>query len=514
MGLCPETDAFWEHLTGLQFVTALLRFTGYDEAECRHRAENALHQVELLDAKDRKIGGYSKGMRQRVKLAQAIAHDPEVLLLDEPVSGMDPVNRRRVIDLVRKLGREGKTVVVSSHILYEVEAMTKRVLLVHNGRILAEGDVREIRDLLDEHPHTVALRARDPRRLAAGDRGLAERALGDASAGKGSGSRSRPPARTSSTGRSTRPPSRRGSSRCTRPTRTWSRSSSTWWRDEGHEPAAAVRDRGAGGLRPLARGDGLEAPQPPDGASCWRLPVRRSRSCTAWCSRAKPPAQLARLDLYAVVVAVYWVRNVLPLAALFYATALIADEVEGKTLTYLVTRPLTRALDPRRQVRGLPRDDAQPRPARGRPDVLHPRERARRATGARRRGGRPLPRPRAWWPSTLVAYGAFFALLGVLLKRPVIPGLLFLFGWELLANLPGLPAALHPHRVAALAHPPPAGRGGPGRPLPAGAPGRAGPGRARRRFGGLPRRRRLDLFHPRVRSRPVKGPDWPLGGLP
>jgi ABC-2 type transport system ATP-binding protein len=167
VGLCPEADAFWEHLTGLQFVTALMRFTGYDEAECRHRAENALHEVDLLDAKDRKIGGYSKGMRQRVKLAQAIAHEPEVLLLDEPVSGMDPVNRRRVIELVRRLGREGKTVVVSSHILHEVEAMTRRVLLVHNGRILAEGEVREIRDLLDEHPHTVALRAREPRRLAA-----------------------------------------------------------------------------------------------------------------------------------------------------------------------------------------------------------------------------------------------------------------------------------------------------------------------------------------------------------
>jgi ABC-2 type transport system ATP-binding protein len=167
VGLCPETDAFWERLTGLQFLMALLQLTGYDEAECRHRAENALHQVALLDAKDRRIGGYSKGMRQRVKMAQAIAHEPEVLLLDEPVSGMDPVNRRRVIDLVRRLGREGKTIVVSSHILYEVEAMTRRVLLVHNGRILAEGDVREIRDLLDEHPHTVAIRARDPRRLGA-----------------------------------------------------------------------------------------------------------------------------------------------------------------------------------------------------------------------------------------------------------------------------------------------------------------------------------------------------------
>jgi ABC-2 type transport system ATP-binding protein len=166
VGLCPETDAFWEGMTGLQFVTALLGLTGYDETECRHRAEAALAEVALLDAKDRKVGGYSKGMRQRVKLAQAIAHDPQVLLLDEPVTGMDPVNRRHVVDLVKRLGREGKTVLVSSHILHEVEAMTRRVLLIHNGRILAEGDVREIRDLMDEHPHTVALRARDPRALA------------------------------------------------------------------------------------------------------------------------------------------------------------------------------------------------------------------------------------------------------------------------------------------------------------------------------------------------------------
>jgi ABC-2 type transport system ATP-binding protein len=166
VGMCPETDAFWEGLTGLQFLTALLRLTGYDEAECRRRAEAALDQVGLIEAKDRRLGGYSKGMRQRTRLAQALAHDPEVLLLDEPLSGMDPLNRRRVVDLVKRLGREGRTVVVSSHILHEVEAMTRRVLLIHNGRILAEGDVREIRDLLDEHPHTVALRARDPRRLA------------------------------------------------------------------------------------------------------------------------------------------------------------------------------------------------------------------------------------------------------------------------------------------------------------------------------------------------------------
>jgi ABC-2 type transport system ATP-binding protein len=166
VGLCPETDAFWERQTGLEFLMTLLRLTGYDEAECRHRAENALHLVDLLDAKNRKLGGYSKGMRQRIKLAQSVAHDPEVLLLDEPVAGMDPVNRRRVIDLVKKLGKEGKTVLVSSHILHEVEAMTRQVLLIHNGRILAEGDIREIRDLMDEHPHTVSLRAREPRMLA------------------------------------------------------------------------------------------------------------------------------------------------------------------------------------------------------------------------------------------------------------------------------------------------------------------------------------------------------------
>jgi ABC-2 type transport system ATP-binding protein len=105
-------------------------------------------------------------MRQRVKLAQALAHDPDVLLLDEPLTGLDPVNRRRVADLVKRLGREGRTVVVSSHILYEVEAITRRVLLINNGRIVAEGDVREIRELMDEHPHTVSLRAKDPRAVA------------------------------------------------------------------------------------------------------------------------------------------------------------------------------------------------------------------------------------------------------------------------------------------------------------------------------------------------------------
>jgi ABC-2 type transport system ATP-binding protein len=105
-------------------------------------------------------------MRQRVKLAQAIVHDPELLILDEPLSGMDPLGRRKTIRMIRDWGKQGRSVLVSSHILHEIESMTANVLLINNGRILAEGNVHQIRDLIDEHPHTVYIRAADPRRLA------------------------------------------------------------------------------------------------------------------------------------------------------------------------------------------------------------------------------------------------------------------------------------------------------------------------------------------------------------
>jgi ABC-2 type transport system ATP-binding protein len=171
VGVCPDADAFWDGLTGRQFLGGVLELSGFAPDECARRAEAALAEVGLGDAATRRIAGYSKGMRQRLKLAQALMHDPEILFLDEPLTGLDPLHRRRVIDLVRRWGRDGKTVVVSSHILPEVEAMTRRIVLIHKGRVLAEGDIREIRDLIDEHPHTVALRAREPRTLA---RGLAE----------------------------------------------------------------------------------------------------------------------------------------------------------------------------------------------------------------------------------------------------------------------------------------------------------------------------------------------------
>jgi ABC-2 type transport system ATP-binding protein len=166
MGFCPEQDAFYDRMTGLDWVTALVGLHGVDQAAAREAATRALAAVDLADVGDKRIGAYSKGMRQRVKLAQALAHDPELLILDEPLSGMDPVGRRRTMRMIRDWARQGKSVLVSSHILHEIELMTSNILLINNGRILAEGNVHQIRDLIDEHPHTVHIRAADPRALA------------------------------------------------------------------------------------------------------------------------------------------------------------------------------------------------------------------------------------------------------------------------------------------------------------------------------------------------------------
>jgi ABC-2 type transport system ATP-binding protein len=166
VGFCPEQDAFYERMTGREWVTALVRLNGLTEQEADAAARRALEIVEMTEFADRKIGGYSKGMRQRTKLAQAIVHDPQLLILDEPLSGMDPLGRRKAIRLIRDWARAGKSIIVSSHILHEIESMTANILLINNGRILAEGDVHHIRDLIDEHPHSVYVRTADPRRLA------------------------------------------------------------------------------------------------------------------------------------------------------------------------------------------------------------------------------------------------------------------------------------------------------------------------------------------------------------
>jgi ABC-2 type transport system ATP-binding protein len=166
LGFCPEQDAFYERMTGLEWVTALVSLNGVGEAAAREMSARAMETVGLSDATDKKIGAYSKGMRQRVKLAQALAHDPELLILDEPLSGMDPLVRRRTIRLIKDWGRSGKSVLVSSHILHEIESMTSNILLINQGRILAEGNVHQIRDLIDEHPHTVFIKAENTRQLA------------------------------------------------------------------------------------------------------------------------------------------------------------------------------------------------------------------------------------------------------------------------------------------------------------------------------------------------------------
>ena len=168
LGFCPEQDSFYDRMTGLEWVTALVRLNGLSDTAAAEAARRALATVDLLDAADKKIGAYSKGMRQRVKLAQAVVHDPELLVLDEPLAGMDPIARRKVIRLIKGWAREGKSVLVSSHILHEIEAMTTTILLISNGRILAEGNIHTIRDLIDEHPHKVRIRASDPRGLARG----------------------------------------------------------------------------------------------------------------------------------------------------------------------------------------------------------------------------------------------------------------------------------------------------------------------------------------------------------
>jgi ABC-2 type transport system ATP-binding protein len=166
IGFCPEQDAFYERMTGLEWVAALVRLNGMAEEAAIAKARAAIEMVDLSEAADKKIGAYSKGMRQRIKMAQALAHDPELLILDEPLGGMDPLARRKTIRLIKEWGRAGRSVIVSSHILHEIESMTATILLINQGRILAEGNVHQIRDLIDEHPHTVHVKADETRALA------------------------------------------------------------------------------------------------------------------------------------------------------------------------------------------------------------------------------------------------------------------------------------------------------------------------------------------------------------
>ncbi len=165
IGLVPEREAAYDFLTGRQFVRSMAKLHKLPEPGAA--ADRALAMVEMLPPADRAIGTYSKGMKQRVKMASALVHDPPVLLLDEPFNGMDPRQRLQLMDLIRKMAAEGRTVLFSSHILEEVERLAHHIEVIIAGRHAASGDFRAIRRLMTDRPHMFAIRSSDDRRLAA-----------------------------------------------------------------------------------------------------------------------------------------------------------------------------------------------------------------------------------------------------------------------------------------------------------------------------------------------------------
>ena len=163
IGFVPEREAVHDFLTGRQFVTAAARL--HDLPDASEAAERAIGMVDLRDAAGRAIGGYSKGMRQRIKVAAALVHDPPVLILDEPFNGMDPRQRLHMMNLLRRMAADGRTILFSSHILEEVERLSDRVLVVVAGRLAASGDFRRIRRLMTDRPHSFTIRSSDDRAL-------------------------------------------------------------------------------------------------------------------------------------------------------------------------------------------------------------------------------------------------------------------------------------------------------------------------------------------------------------
>jgi ABC-2 type transport system ATP-binding protein len=166
MGLCPEHDKFYEELPAVAFVAALVRLHGFTAKQAEQRAKDALGRVGLASAMNKRLREMSRGMRQRVKIAQAIAHDPKVVLLDEPLTGTDPVGRADLIALVASLGAGDRTVVVSSHVLHEIEAMTHQVVVVRYGRLRAQGNIRRLRSLLADRPYRIHVELDQARTLA------------------------------------------------------------------------------------------------------------------------------------------------------------------------------------------------------------------------------------------------------------------------------------------------------------------------------------------------------------
>lgn len=167
VGYSTQFDALPKGLTGFQFVASYLRLAGTDSNTAEQRAHRAIERVGLTEAANRNIAGYSKGMRQRIRLAQALAHDPKVLILDEPLNGLDPLARAEMIAMFRYAAGQGCYVILSSHILHEVDVISDQVILISNGYIVAEGTIHEVRSEIREHPTQILIRCNRPRDLAA-----------------------------------------------------------------------------------------------------------------------------------------------------------------------------------------------------------------------------------------------------------------------------------------------------------------------------------------------------------
>src|SRR5687768_5860317 len=167
VGYCTQFDSFPRGLTGREFIVSFLLVHGFSRKKADELAHVALERVSLVEAADRKVAAYSKGMRQRIRLAQAIAHEPVVLILDEPLNGLDPMVRAETIALFRKLAAEGLHLIISSHILHEVDMMSDRVILLNNGYVVAEGNIHGVRDEMEEHPMQILIRCDQPAKLAA-----------------------------------------------------------------------------------------------------------------------------------------------------------------------------------------------------------------------------------------------------------------------------------------------------------------------------------------------------------
>ncbi len=166
IGLCPEQDALWDEFTGEQFLMGMLRLHGWQASDAKKRVSELMSWFQLTAAATKRVGGYSKGMRQKLRIAQSFAHRPEIMFLDEPMTGLDASSRVLVSDIIRDLGEKGVAIVVSSHILHEVEMLTKEMVLIHQGQLRARGNVYEIRELLTDHPLQLDMSVSNSRQLS------------------------------------------------------------------------------------------------------------------------------------------------------------------------------------------------------------------------------------------------------------------------------------------------------------------------------------------------------------